>query len=74
MNILGPNARAPLHIGDSSIGQYPSGSWIAEFLIALPLGTLFIEIMAWCLDLKKICLSNSFYHRFKNIKTPGVHK
>ena len=35
MNILGPNARAPLHIGDSSIGQYPSGSWIAEFLIAL---------------------------------------
>jgi hypothetical protein len=53
MNILGPNARAPLHIGDSSIGQYPSGSWIAEFLIALPLGTLFIEIMAWCLGLKK---------------------
>mgnify|MGYP001601191840 FL=1 len=53
MNILGPNARAPLHIGDSSIGQYPSGSWIAEFLIALPLGTLFIETMAWCHGLKK---------------------
>ena len=53
MNILGPNARAPLHIGDSSIGQYPSGSWIAEFLIALPLGTLFIEIMALCHGLKR---------------------
>jgi len=33
-NILRPNARAPLHIGDSSACQYPAGSWIAEFLIA----------------------------------------
>jgi len=33
-NDFGHNARPALHSAESSIVQYPSGSWFAEFLIA----------------------------------------
>jgi hypothetical protein len=40
------NTRPALHIAESSFVQYPSGSWFAEFLIAL-LWRLFIEIVCF---------------------------
>jgi hypothetical protein len=70
------DTRPPLHIGASRIVEYPSGSSSAEFLIAFPLGSLFIEILTSCQALKKSGRTASLHaSRTTNVHgtSPSLH-